>query len=242
MTIDPYKLLGLEPLTPLDEVKKAYRRLAKSYHPDYNKNDPKASSKFQTVTEAYDIITSGKYNPEHYRPVLKTTSSPPLRFHITINMKASYTGGHVNYLPCGPYWLKPGSIGGDVLIITPYNQGIPPFGLTIVYNEQKDFTHVKYDLYTKMIVTKKQLKKKVSFIIPNHPNPNAGKVIFPQNIKNGKTAKVTGQGLPMGEGTYGDLYITVTIPPSHRFMALYIPGIIWLMLVLWFLYVAFISK
>ncbi len=38
------------------EIKRAFRKLAKQYHPDRAKNDPKAAQKFQEVTSAYDIL------------------------------------------------------------------------------------------------------------------------------------------------------------------------------------------
>ena len=61
--MDPYKVLGLEPGASDEEVKQAYRRLAKKYHPDLNPGDAEAARKMQEVNEAYDRIK----NPEKYR-------------------------------------------------------------------------------------------------------------------------------------------------------------------------------
>ena len=52
---DPYSILGIAPNATNDEVKSAYRKLAKKYHPDVNK-DPGAESKFKEVTKAYEDI------------------------------------------------------------------------------------------------------------------------------------------------------------------------------------------
>ena len=60
--MDPYKVLGLEPGASDEEVKQAYRRLAKKYHPDLNPGDAEAARKMQEVNEAYDRIK----NPEKY--------------------------------------------------------------------------------------------------------------------------------------------------------------------------------
>lgn len=60
--MDPYKVLGLEPEASDEEVKQAYRRLAKKYHPDLNPGDAEAARKMQEVNEAYDRIK----NPEKY--------------------------------------------------------------------------------------------------------------------------------------------------------------------------------
>lgn len=52
---DPYEILGLPKNSSLDEVKSAYRKLAKQYHPDVNK-DPVAEEKFKQITQAYENI------------------------------------------------------------------------------------------------------------------------------------------------------------------------------------------
>ena len=56
MVEDPYKVLGLNPGASDEEVKKAYRRLAKKYHPDRNPGDPVAAKKMQEVNAAYEQI------------------------------------------------------------------------------------------------------------------------------------------------------------------------------------------
>ena len=64
MMDDPYKVLGLSPDASDEEVKKAYRRLAKQYHPDLNPGDPVAAKKMQEINAAYEQIK----NPEKARP------------------------------------------------------------------------------------------------------------------------------------------------------------------------------
>ena len=54
---DPYSTLGIARGASDDEIKKAYRKLAKELHPDRNKDNPKASEKFSQVTQAYDLLT-----------------------------------------------------------------------------------------------------------------------------------------------------------------------------------------
>jgi DnaJ-class molecular chaperone len=53
---DPYAVLGVKRDASADDVKKAFRRLAKSSHPDYNKNDPKAQERFSEINSAYEIL------------------------------------------------------------------------------------------------------------------------------------------------------------------------------------------
>ena len=53
---DPYKILGVSPDASDDEIKRAYRQLAKKYHPDLNPGDQEAARKMQEVNDAYERI------------------------------------------------------------------------------------------------------------------------------------------------------------------------------------------
>ncbi|MBG6206939.1 DnaJ-class molecular chaperone [Labrenzia sp. EL_126] len=53
---DPYSVLGVAKSASEGEIKKAFRKLAKKYHPDQNKDDPKAQQQFAEVNQAYEII------------------------------------------------------------------------------------------------------------------------------------------------------------------------------------------
>lgn len=53
---DPYSVLGVAKTAKPEEVKSAFRKLAKKYHPDQNQDDPKAQEKFAEINQAYEII------------------------------------------------------------------------------------------------------------------------------------------------------------------------------------------
>jgi len=57
---DYYNILGVKKDAKADEIKKAYRRLARQHHPDVNPNDKSAEDKFKEVQEAYDVLSDDK--------------------------------------------------------------------------------------------------------------------------------------------------------------------------------------
>jgi molecular chaperone DnaJ len=71
MIEDPYKVLGVSRDATKDEIKKAYRKKAKEYHPDLHPDDPEAARKMNEVNEAYDMLN----NPEKYQKAQQNTSS-----------------------------------------------------------------------------------------------------------------------------------------------------------------------
>ena len=55
--IDYYKVLGISKSATEDDIKKAYRKLARKYHPDINPNDKEANKKFQEINEANEVLS-----------------------------------------------------------------------------------------------------------------------------------------------------------------------------------------
>lgn len=54
--IDYYKILGVDKSIPQDDIKAAYRKRSKQFHPDLHPDDPKAKAKFQLLNEAYAVL------------------------------------------------------------------------------------------------------------------------------------------------------------------------------------------
>src|ERR1700747_184256 len=56
-TETPYRVLGVKPDASADDIRKAYRKLAKQYHPDLNPGKPEAEARFKDISSAYDLLS-----------------------------------------------------------------------------------------------------------------------------------------------------------------------------------------
>lgn len=65
MDKDYYKILGVERKASLTDIKKAYRKLARKYHPDLNPGDKTAESKFKEIQEAYSVLSDPKKRSQY---------------------------------------------------------------------------------------------------------------------------------------------------------------------------------
>jgi DnaJ-class molecular chaperone len=76
-----YEILECPETSSIDEIKKSYRRLSMIYHPDKNKNNPKATAKFQKINEAYETLgdhdKKKEYDSMRNNPFFKMRGGPP---------------------------------------------------------------------------------------------------------------------------------------------------------------------
>ena len=71
---DPYTVLGVDKKASAEEIKKAYRKLARQYHPDRNPDDAKAEERFKEVSEAHDLLL-GPREARGLRPRRRASSA-----------------------------------------------------------------------------------------------------------------------------------------------------------------------
>ena len=99
MAMDLYQRLGIKRGASEDEIKKAYRSLAKQLHPDRNKDNPKAAERFAQVTAAYDLLSDKDKRARYDRGEIDEEGNP----------KMPFGSGFGGYTSGGP---RPGAGGG----------------------------------------------------------------------------------------------------------------------------------
>ncbi|MDY0871508.1 DnaJ C-terminal domain-containing protein [Dongia rigui] len=204
---DPYKTLGVGRLATADELKKAYRKLAKKLHPDLNPGDKKIEAQFKEVSAAYDMLSDAEKRRRYDRGELDDNGNP----------RPGFQGGH-------PWGARPGGAAGAGRARTAKD-----FGLDESDNDEifKDFfgfgrgranfkmrgADVTYRLEVDFIDAAVGAKKRV--------NLTDGKTIdvtLPAGTEDGAQLRLKGQGMPgQGGAANGDAFVEVSVKAHPYF-------------------------
>ena len=220
--IDYYKILGVDRNIPQDQVREAYRKRAKQFHPDLHPNDPKAKAKFQALNEAYDVISDPEKRKKYDQYGEKWREADA---YAQAGGGAGGTGGG-SY-----YWSSDGGTGGgspfdgfDFSGFGGEGGGFSTFfqdlfgakagrtrgsrtRSTMRQNSGEMNARVNIDLYTALLGGE---------VIIQLGNGQKIKLKVKPETQNGTKVRLRGKGYDRGDGTMGDLIITynVTLPTN----------------------------
>lgn len=206
--VDYYKVLGLNKDATPDDIKKAYRKLARKYHPDLNPDDEEAKKKFQEINEANEVLTDPekrkKYDQygehwkhgeayeqaqQHSHRASRATSGNPFE-----GFDFDYSG---NY---------------DTGEFSDFFEQM--FGSRHGGGRQTKFRGNDYHSTLELTLRQVYTTHQQTFTV----NGKNIRITIPAGVENGQKIKLSGQG---GEGINGgpngDLYITFSIKPDTHF-------------------------
>ena len=214
---DPYQTLGVARTASEADIKKAYRKLAKELHPDKNKDNPKASEKFSSVTNAYDLLTDKDKRARFDRGEIDGDGNPASPFGFG-GGQGGFGGGTGGFRPqpgggagfdfegapdLGDVFegLFSGNKGGG------FASGFGGFGRR---QPQPKGANVGYRLNVPFVDAATLKAQRITLA--------DGKTIdlkLPATLENGTQMRLAGKGQP-GPGGAGDGIVTINIQP-HRF-------------------------
>lgn len=215
--IDYYKILGVSKDIPQAQVREAYRKRAKQFHPDLHPNDPKAKAKFQALNEAYDVISDPDKRKKYDQYGERWREADSFAGQSGANGYGSgywSSGGSAGTSPFDGFDFSGfGANGGGFssffqdLFGTKSGRGHARGQGSSRQNTGEMNAKVNIDLYTALLGGE---------IVIQLGNGNKIKLKVKPETQNGTKVRLRGKGYDRGDGTFGDLIITynVTLPTN----------------------------
>jgi DnaJ-class molecular chaperone len=204
---DPYSVLGVPRTATEDDIRKAFRRLAKKHHPDLNPGDKAAEAKFKEISQANDLLSDAEKRRRFDAGEIDATGQemPPRGFYRDQaggfdGAKYERAGAHESFVDMGGVFSEmfgsaAGSAGGG---------GFDAGGLPLTYTLRVPF-----------MLAARGGKQRVGLA--------GGKTLdidIPEGATDGQTLRLKGQGMPGSNGgPPGDAYVELRVEPHAFFEA-----------------------
>jgi DnaJ-class molecular chaperone len=227
---DPYDVLGVQKNASPAAVKSAFRRLAKKLHPDANKQDKKAATKFAELNAAYEILGDDDKRKAFDRGEIDAEGKPRFQGFEGFGGRGGpggfgQEGGFENFT-WGPDGFQRGArrgAGGGFRgniddILKEMFGGAAAGGTRRAQFEPEDFGSAAHgrDVTGSVTVTLPEAATGTSRRV-QLPTGKEIDVKIPAGLADGQTIRLKGQGLPGAGGAIGDALITVSIAPHALF-------------------------
>jgi curved DNA-binding protein len=218
---DFYDVLGVSRTASQDEIQKAYRKLARTYHPDVNK-DPGAEERFKEVSEAYDVLsdpeTRKKYDAfgEDFRRVPDDIDP---EMYARARAGAGAAGGGFRGPGRGGVRYSTGGVGGagpDINFESIFGDMFGGRGGSRGWGGPTPGADVEAEI--ELGIEEAYAGGRRSITITGPDGPRTLEVTIPAGVTDGQRIRLSGQG---GRGSAGadagDLYLVVRLQPHPRY-------------------------
>ncbi len=202
---DYYKTLGVSRQASDTELKRAYRRLARRYHPDVNPGDAQADTRFKEINEAYQVLS----DPEKRKRYDRFGSN----WRRTGSFEEAFR--HAG----APHGASPRGFAGAGF--SDFFESL--FG-SMGFGGQRPGPPPSADVEDRLDIALREVaeggQRSLALRIPQangHVREQRIDVTIPRGVRDGQRLRVAGQGSIRPDGSRGDLYLRVTVAPDSRF-------------------------
>jgi curved DNA-binding protein len=204
--VDYYKLLGIDKTATSKDVKNAFRKLARKYHPDLNPNDKDAKRKFQQINEANEVLSDPEKRKKYDQYGKDWQHSEQFEKQRQYQQQPSDPGGR-------RYTSSQQDGDFSDFFESLFGGASPGRGSS----RQVKFRGEDYTTELNLELTDAYKSHKRTLNV----NGEKIRINIPAGIENGQTIKISGHGgKGINGGPDGDLYITFTIANHPRFKRL----------------------
>jgi len=194
--IDYYKILGLDKNAGQDEIKKAYRKLARKYHPDINPKDKEAEHKFKEVNEANEVLSDSEKRKKYDKYGKDWQHAEEFEKAQQAGRSSSGRQGQSH---------APNFEGND---FSDFFESMFGGGGDFRSSRNVRFRGQDYNAELKLAIRDVYKTHKQTLTV----NGKNIRITVPAGVENGQTIKIKGHGGPGQQGgPNGDLYITFSI-------------------------------
>lgn len=203
--VDYYKTLGVAKNASAEDIKKAYRKLARKYHPDVNPNDKEANKKFQQINEANEVLSDAEKRKKYdqYGENWKHADQyEQARQQQQQQGRSGFGGRGFGDFGGGEYTYSSGDEGG----FSDFFESL--FGGSGGRRSQAKYRGQDYNAELNLALTDAYTTHKQTLTI----NGKNVRITIPAGVENGQQIKLKGYGSPgANNGPNGDLIITFVI-------------------------------